>query len=201
MVPWAQAAALRWTVFPCVAANNPSAGQTPGRTRQWLAAPLVLVLALSFTLACDAAQLVGVVVGVSDGDTITVLDASKTQHRIRLAGIDAPELGQAFGQRSKQALSQDVFRQRVRVQWDQHDVYGRIVGKVLVNGMDANLAQVQRGLAWHYRRYAKDQTPQDRQAYAAAEKTARTARDGLWLEPSPVPPWEFRRLRRPPRKH
>ena len=93
----------------------------------------------------------GQVVGVTDGDTITVLDGQRTQHKVRLAGIDAPEKAQAFGQRSKEHLSSLVFGRQVKVETEKQDRYGRTVGKVLVEGRDANLAMVVAGLAWHYK--------------------------------------------------
>lgn len=96
--------------------------------------------------------------GVPDGDTITVLDADKVQHKIRLAGIDAQEKKQPFGQRSKESLSDLVFSKAVTVDTNKRDRYGREVGKVLVNGLDANLVQVQRGFAWHYKAYEREQS-------------------------------------------
>jgi endonuclease YncB( thermonuclease family) len=119
------------------------------------------LLPLAMLVACasvHAATLSGTVVGVSDGDTITVLDANREQHKIRVAGIDAPEKAQPFAQRSKGALSLLVFGKDVDVQWSKRDRYQRIVGKVLVTDptcerqcpktQDAGLAQVTAGLAW-----------------------------------------------------
>lgn len=134
----------------------------------------------------------GKVVGISDGDTITVLDSSKAQHKIRLAGIDAPERSQAFGERSKQHLSDLVFGKTVTVDWSKTDKYGRTVGKVIVNGQDANLSQVQEGLAWHYKQYEKEQPVPDRGSYAQAEIAARTRKIGLWYDAAPIAPWDFR---------
>jgi endonuclease YncB( thermonuclease family) len=139
-----------------------------------------------------AGTITGKVVGVSDGDTITVLDASKAQHKIRLAGIDAPEKAQAFGNRSKQHLSDSVFGKNVEVISEKNDKYGRTVGKVMVNGKDANLEQIRAGLAWHYKEYAKEQSASDRDAYANAESSARSSKAGLWSDPRPLPPWEWR---------
>ncbi len=134
----------------------------------------------------------GRAVGVSDGDTITVLDASDTQHKVRLSGIDAPEKSQPFGQRSKQSLSDLVFGKVVTVESTKRDRYGREVGKVLAGGLDVNLEQVRRGLAWHYKAYEREQPAEDRTTYSAAEQEARVARIGLWTDPVPLPPWEFR---------
>lgn len=139
----------------------------------------------------------GRIVGVHDGDSITLLDADNTQHKIRLAGIDAPERRQAFGNVSTQSLAEQVAGQSVVVEWDKVDRYGRKVGKVLLAGRDRNLEQIKRGLAWHYKQYQGEQLPADRQAYAAAEVEARAAKLGLWRDPEQVPPWEFRRKGKP----
>jgi len=148
-----------------------------------------LFLAASAALSADFA---GKVVGVSDGDTITVLDASHTQHKVRLEGIDAPEKAQAFGQRSKENLSHWVFGRQVFVKTHKVDKYQRDVGKIMVNGVDANLEQVKTGFAWHYKQYANEQSATDRASYAAAENNARARRLGLWHDPDPLPPWEWR---------
>ena len=150
-----------------------------------------LVLAI-FAWNAFAITIVGRVVGVADGDTVTVLDADKTQHKIRLSGIDAPEKKQPFGQRSKESLSELVFSKTVTVVTDKRDRYGREVGKVLIEGVDANLVQVQRGYAWHYKAYQREQPVIDRTVYADAENEARVAKRGLWADVEPVPPWEFR---------
>lgn len=135
----------------------------------------------------------GRVVRVADGDTITILTPAKEQIRVRLAGIDAPEHNQAFGQVSKNYLSDAVAGQEVTIEYQHQDRYGRTIGKVLIGGIDANLRQVQAGLAWWYRQYAKEQSAADRRAYEAAEDEARAARKGLWQDAEPVAPWEFRR--------
>jgi endonuclease YncB( thermonuclease family) len=139
----------------------------------------------------------GQVVGVSDGDTITILDVQRQQYKIRLAGIDAPEKRQDFGNRSKQSLSDLVYRRQATVETNKTDRFGRWVAKVLVGGEDVNLEQVRRGMAWHYKAYEREQAPADRQAYAAAEDAARASGMGLWAMPSPTPPWEFRRAKKP----
>lgn len=147
-------------------------------------------------IACSAfafsATLTGKVVGVSDGDTITVLDANKVQHKIRLAGIDAPEKKQPFGDRSKQHLSDLVFAKDVTVEWDKTDKYGRTIGKVIADGKDVNLEQIRSGFAWHYKQYQGEQSPIDRSVYSAAEIEAISHRSGLWRDPKPTPPWDFR---------
>jgi len=167
------------------------------------------VVALLFDSTwAHAEALLGRVVGVTDGDTITVLDVGKAQHKVRPAGIDAPEKGQPFGDRAKEDLARLVFGQEARVDWHKTDRYGRLVGTVWVASsdsacrgrpdcpktLDAGLAQLTVGLAWHYKRYADEQTPQQRGQYAFAEEEARARRVGLWREANPVPPWEGRRL-------
>lgn len=148
-------------------------------------------------LHAQAETLTGRTVGVADGDTITVLDITNTQHKIRLAGIDAPEKSQPFGQRSKESLSALVFGRTVTVETDKVDRYRRKVGKVRTpEGVDANLEQVRRGLAWHYKEYQQEQSEADRATYAAAENIAREQRQGLWVEAQAVAPWEFRKAQR-----
>ena len=152
---------------------------------------VILGLLLTSTLA-TAESYTGRVVAVADGDTVTVLDNAYTQHKVRLAGIDAPEKKQAFGQVSKQHLSNLVFDKTVTIETTKRDRYQREIGKVLVNGRDANLSQVEAGLAWHYKRYAKEQAPMEQQSYAVAEVLAKQGRKGLWQDANPVPPWDFR---------
>ena len=105
----------------------------------------------------------GRVVRIADGDTITVLDASNTQHRIRLQGIDAPESKQDFGTQSKKKLSGLIFGKDVEVVYEKTDQYGRLLGKVLLDGKDINLEQVRSGMAWHYKEYEREQSIEDRQ--------------------------------------
>ena len=158
------------------------------------------LVCLLLALACtaNAETITGRVVGVADGDTITVLDADKVQHKIRLAGIDAPEKKQAFGNRSKESLSALTFDKTVAVETSKRDRYGRQIGKVLVNGRDVNLVQIKRGIAWFYRQYQREQSPNDRRLYEAAEDAARAGKRGLWRDADPVPPWEFRRNKTKP---
>ncbi|SRR6266702_807277 len=135
----------------------------------------------------------GHAVAIADGDTITVLDGNQMQHKVRLASIDAPERKQPFGTVSRQYLAKLVFGRKVTVEWHKRDQYKRIVGKVLVDGLDANLEQVRAGLAWHYKNYMKEQSMADQQTYAAAEREARRLRLGLWKDLASIPPWEFRK--------
>lgn len=158
---------------------------------------VVAVVVLMLYATCGAADtLTGRVVGVHDGDTITVLDGSRIQHKIRLAGIDAPELGQAYGKASRNHLADRIAGQSVTVEWHKLDRYQRVIGKVLLQGEDLCLAQVTAGMAWHYVKYAKDQVSDDRVRYAVAEQDARRVKRGLWSEPRPVPPWDWRAAKR-----
>lgn len=149
---------------------------------------LAALLCAQWALA-DA--LSGKVVVVLDGDTIAVL-REREQTRVRIAGIDAPEKKPAFGQRSKQSMSDCAFGKEVVVDWKKIDRYGRTVGKVVSKGVDCGLRQIELGMAWHYKTYAKDQSREDREAYAGAEERARAQRRGLWSDADPVPPWQYR---------
>lgn len=149
----------------------------------------VLLIAIALYLATPAVAetLSGQVIGVTDGDTITVL-ASNTQHKIRLSGIDCPEKSQAYGARAKREASDAVFSKNVTVNWEKKDRYGRILGKVLLpSGESLNQLLVRNGWCWHYKKYSKDK------ALALLETQASKAGKGLWQTPNPVPPWDFRR--------
>ncbi len=137
----------------------------------------------------------GKVVAIADGDTLTLLTEGNKQIKVRLAGIDAPESKQAFGQKAKQNLSGLVFGKTVKVEGSKTDRYGRLVGKILIGGEDVNLRQVEEGLAWHYKQYEREQSGADRKLYALAEAAARDARSGLWADKEPEAPWDFRRGR------
>jgi endonuclease YncB( thermonuclease family) len=128
----------------------------------------------------------GKVVAVSDGDTLIVLTPEKQQIKVRLVEIDAPEKSQAYGQRSKQSLSDLVFGKQVHVEQQDRDRYGRVVGRVYAGGLDINAEQVKRGMAWVYRKYARDQT------LFALEHEAKNAKRGLRADPYAIPPWEYR---------
>jgi len=134
----------------------------------------------------------GRVVGVHDGDTITILDAGKRQIKVRLAEIDTPESRQPYGSRAKQELSRLVFGKTVTVKAQDTDRYGRTVGRVYADGLDVNAEMVRRGAAWVYRQYVKDQS------LYTLENQARQDKAGLWglPEAEQVPPWEWRHARR-----
>ncbi len=166
---------------------------------------LVTLSVLSVPILADTIE--GRVVGVSDGDTITVLDSTKRQHKIRLVGIDAPEKAQGFGNIAKQRMSDMVFGNEVRVDARKQDKYRRTVGRVWVASaeckasdcpktLDAGMALLMMGLAWHYKQYAKEQPDEEREQYSFAEHEARAKKAGLWSDPKPVPPWEWRHPKR-----
>lgn len=156
---------------------------------------LFCIIGLCLSLSVQAAELIGRVIGITDGDTLTVLDASHQQHKIRLMGIDAPERKQPFGERARQNLAHLAFAQEVTVQWRKKH-RNRLIGKVLVNGVDVSLEQIRSGMAWWYEAYRKDQTERDRALYSALEADARQSRVGLWQDPAPVAPWDWRHRRK-----
>jgi len=134
----------------------------------------------------------GQIVGITDGDTVKVLTAEKRLYIIRLAGIDAPEHNQDFGNRSKEYLSSLIYGQTVRIDATKIDKYGRTLGQIYFGAKDINLEIVKAGLAWHYKKYEVEQTEKDRKLYADAEIQARKQKVGIWSMPHPTPPWEFR---------
>lgn len=155
---------------------------------------LLFVLAASLVLTnALGAELSGKVVSIVDGNTLTVLDSGKRQHRVRLFAIDAPEDRQSFGDVSKQNLARLAFDKTVKVEYKRKDKHGSVVGKVLIGDLDIGLQQVRDGLAWHHKRYAAEQTAVDRFAYARGEFMAREAMTGLWKERQPTAPWDFRK--------
>ena len=158
-----------------------------------LAVTTVLALGAFLSFSVHAEILTGRIVGISDGDTVTLLDGNQRQYKIRLTGIDAPEKKMPFGQRSKEHLSDLVFSKDVQVETEKLDRYGRTLGKILLDRNDINLAMINAGLAWHYKKYQKEQSRSDRLLYAHAEEQARQQRIGLWRDPSPTPPWEWRK--------
>jgi endonuclease YncB( thermonuclease family) len=149
---------------------------------------LSLLLLLLVTPFLAGETYTGKCIGVSDGDTISVMKAGKAV-KIRLEGIDCPELGQDFGTRAKVFTSGMVFGKDVEIKKYNLDRYGRIVARILVGDQDVSLELVRVGLAWHYKKYSSDPV------LAEAEVEARRVNVGLWSMPSPVPPWEYRRGR------
>jgi endonuclease YncB( thermonuclease family) len=155
---------------------------------------LLISLVLFAPAAVSAGPLTpGLVVAISDGDTITLLTEDKQQLKIRLAGIDTPEKKQAFGTKARDHLASRIFKQDVEVDLRKKDQYGRYLGVIYISGVDMNQSMIQDGYAWFYKHYAKDQPKEEAQRYAKAEADARSKQRGLWSDPNPVPPWEFRK--------
>lgn len=151
-------------------------------------AMVAVALLCAFNVSARAAEvLTARVVGVSDGDTLTVLAQGNKQVRVRLDEVDAPEKDQAFGQASKRSLSDLCFGKGAVVTVKKTDRYGRSVAAVSCEGIDAGAHQVRAGMAWAYRQYLKDKRLLD------LEVAARRGHVGLWRDECPVPPWEFRR--------
>ena len=145
---------------------------------------LLLLLILAAPTA-SGEILRGKVIGVSDGDTLTLL-IDRRKIKIRLTEIDAPELKQAFGTRARQSLGEMCGRHAANVQSSGKDRYGRVLGRVECGGVDANAEQVRRGMAWVYDRYVTD-----RSLYAL-QNEARSGRLGLWADAAPMAPWSWR---------
>lgn len=169
---------------------------------------LLCGLGLLFALLTGPAGAIlieGRVIKVADGDTLTVLDDRHQLHKVRLSGIDAPERGQPFGGRAKEALMTLTRQQRVSVEGGKTDRYRRRIGVVRVApkecpactpSIDVGLALIGAGLAWHYRAYEREQNVTDREQYRQAEAKARTRLEGLWADTAPIPPWDWRRIRK-----
>ena len=166
---------------------------------------IAIILLAPITVWADALQ--GKVVKVADGDTVSIVDYKGDKHRVRLGGIDAPEKDQLYGPESTTGLERLVYNKDVTVEYKKKDRYGRIVGKVLFNPqgdvfclaidcvrkVDAGLEQIKAGLAWHYKKYQKEQSNQDRKLYSKAERKARKEQVGLWVDGKRMPPWKWRR--------
>jgi endonuclease YncB( thermonuclease family) len=151
-------------------------------------------VSLPFIWALSVLGFSAKVVGVSDGDTCLVLNDAKEQIKIRLGGIDAPESRQAFGSKAKHALSEKIFGKRIEVKVQTKDRYGRSVADLYLDDRWINLEMVQDGFAWHYKQYSQGIK------LAGAEQNARKAKIGLWIDPSPTPPWDFRKGKPPETK-
>lgn len=149
---------------------------------------LLLCIALLAGQAA-AGEFAGKVVRVQDGDTLSVL-VDRKQVKVRLIDIDAPESKQPFGTRSRQSLAELCASKIARIVYHGKDRYGRTLGRVNYAGMDANAEQVRRGMAWVFVRYA----PKDSPLYAV-QAEARAGKRGLWQDPRPMPPWEWRTLK------
>lgn len=173
--------------------RNRSSEQRSGLSR--LFGLLIAAVLLCGSNAALPATMEVVVVGVTDGDTLVVLEGGKFQHKVRVAGIDAPEKRQAFGRKAQNALASAVHQRKVVLDWHKKDRYGRVVAKVLIADRDIGLELVAAGWAWHYKDYQHEQMPKDRRTYASAEVAARQRRLGLWADATPIAPWDFRQAK------
>lgn len=150
---------------------------------------LILALILSSSVYADFS---GLVIKVIDGDTIIVLEGSK-KIKVRLSGIDAPELKQRFGFNSKQELTSLIEKKWVNILSNSRDKYKRTLGKVICNNVDINLSLIKLGMAWHYKKYKKNQSKNDQDLYTYYENIARDSRLGLWKDYNSIAPWDWRR--------
>lgn len=167
------------------------------RCRIALLLAVLLMTIVLLPVPVPAATLRGEVVRLDDGDSLVVVDRAGKRHNVRLGWIDAPEHDQPYGRQSKHHLATLVLRKKVIVVWKRQDRYGRLIGRLTVNGRDAGLAQLRAGMAWHYEAYADEQSARERTRYHNAQAKAKRERRGLWAQSNPVPPWEFRRMQVP----
>ena len=161
---------------------------------QFISALLSLtVLSTLFVAPAYSRDIRGKVIGVSDGDTITVLDSNQHKYKIRFYGIDCPEGGQAFGNNAKKETSRLVYGKNVEINVFDRDRYGREVGIVFHKNTNINGELIRNGYAWVYTRYCKVRTCDD---WLEFEKKAQVAHLGLWSDPSTIPPWDWRAKQR-----
>ena len=158
---------------------------------------IILFLTSRYTFADFNSQVVNIV----DGDTLDVVNLDGQKLRIRLLGIDTPELKQRFGYESFLYLKKMLNGKSVKIISKPKDnkpytlgYYKRIIGKVILNGRDINLEMIEKGMAWHFKKYKKSQSIEDRYSYNKAENNAKKKKIGLWTDHSPLAPWEWRKL-------
>ncbi len=177
----------------------------PSNTLRTMNLPQTTLLILLLATSVAHADVTGRVVAVADGDTIKVLDSYQVEHKVRLTGIDAPERGQPFSTVSRNHLASMVAGKEVLVESSKSDQYGRLLGKVWVRPsdcptcgktLDANYTQVLSGMAWWYRYYAIEQSPEDLGRYESAEDEAKARKWGLWADPKPINPYDWRKGKR-----
>jgi endonuclease YncB( thermonuclease family) len=193
----------------------PSAASVPRRRllaaslallRRATPAPISVALGLPHARAAAARAasepIEGLALDVHDGDSFTMRADDGRRLRIRVSGIDAPEQHQPWAEQSRRHLGDLMRGRRLRIEPVKQDVFDRTVAKIWVLDddappRDAGLSLIEAGLAWHFVRYQADQPPSDVPRYAQAERAARARRAGLWQDPAPEAPWDFRaRLRR-----
>ncbi len=164
-----------------------------------LKSPSIVILFLLSTYAC--ADFNAEVVNIVDGDTIDVIDINSQKLRIRLLGIDTPEAKQRFGYESSAFLRKILNGKSVTIisRPDKNKpytlgYYNRVIGKVILHGRDINLEMIEKGMAWHFKKYKKNQPIEDRYSYNNAENEAQEKKIGLWSDQNPLPPWKWRKL-------
>ena len=167
-------------------------------------------LLITMVSSLSAGTIIGKVVKVADGDTLTIVDSKGFNYRVRLAGIDAPEQDQPYGKESTKSLRWLIYNKKVTAKYSKYDRYGRIIGKVLAGPkgdtfclpiecawtLDVGLEQIKAGMAWHYKRYQKEQFKEDKNSYSKAERDTKINEIGLWSDENPTPPWKWRRDKR-----
>ena len=158
-----------------------------------LAGCVVSLVASCYSTQQSTETLSGVVTRVHDGDSIHITPPGRKRVIVRLAGIDAPELKQAFGVASRDALRAMILQRSAQAHCHKTDRYRRQVCVVMFEGRDINLQMVSGGHAWHYKHYEDEQSRQQRRDYARAEREARNQRRGLWGLDRHMAPWDFRR--------
>jgi endonuclease YncB( thermonuclease family) len=156
---------------------------------------LLLLLSLFAGFPAYAYQIAGVIVRVVDGDTVQ-LDVGDAKKRVRLLGIDAPEIKQEYGIESRAYLNNLVGSKSVQMECTGSDRYKRAICKIVFKGVDINLRMVESGMAWHYKRYSGNQSASDRLKYSQAEESAKVGRVGLWSQETAVAPWDFRKRKK-----
>ncbi len=162
----------------------------PGRTT--FAILLCLVASISLT-GQEVTAFTGRVTAVSDGDVLTVVDGRRKAVRVRLAGIDAPEATQEFGQAAREFLAGMILGQPVTVVGRRTDTDGKLIAQVFLLGRDISYSMLWAGLAWYDKQFEDDQTKDDRKRYLEGEKFARDSKENIWSQAKPVPPWEYRK--------
>lgn len=138
----------------------------------------------------------GYVTHITDGDTLTLVDVQKRQHKIRIDGIDAPERVQPFGSESQSNLGRLTFQKSATAECRKRDKEGLMRCKISVDGRDIGLQQIADGLAWSLQKDGHAQSSEDRAIYIQAETMAKLRRSGLWSQTNPTPPWNWKKLTR-----
>ena len=167
---------------------------------------LLFLITIGLLTSTQAAELKGKIISIADGDTATLLVLEnkskllkplemekvniKTQYRIRLNDIDAPEKKQPFGNKSRDNLASYIAGEIITVKYKSKDKYGRILGTIYFENLDINLQQIKNGYAWVYKQYSKNQT------YYQEEQKAKDLKKGLWIAKEPLAPWEYRKKRK-----